>query len=414
MSTIIDFEPNNTRQTAEDIRFLERELLIDGLVITNDDWYEIEVDSGSNSFLSAALFFSHSQGDLDFELLDSFGTVLERGSSINDNEFVQASGLSNGIYYLRVYGFSYPISGGGAEYSLQWDDFSTSNQNFDFENNETRQTAEDISFREGDLLTGGIIVSNEDWFEIEVDSGFNSTLSASIFFDHDRGDLDLQLLDGFGNEIDSSLSISDNETVEASGLSNGTYYLRVYSAEGQLLGNEYDLRWDDFNNTPNPTPNPTPDPTPDISGFDTQYYRFQNTDVPGTYIFVDEVERQNILVNFKSFVEEGPAFKVRLQPGGDDLIAINRYQSTRTPGTYLFTTADEFQNDPLINQNDFYLEGQAFYAYRANSGNGTNFYRFENTDRPGTYLFPGPSERENILVNFTSFEDQGMVWAVET
>ena len=154
-------------------------------------------------------------------------------------------------------------------------------------------------------------------------------------------------------------------------------------------------------------------PINDNNGFDIQYYRFQNTDVPGTYIFVDEVERQNILVNFQSFEEEGAAFKVRLTPG-EDLIAVNRYQSTKTPGTYLFSTAEDFQQDTLINQDDFYLEGRAFYAYGANSGNGTDFYRFENSDRPGTYLFPGPSERSNILVNFTSFEDQGAVWAVET
>ncbi len=149
-------------------------------------------------------------------------------------------------------------------------------------------------------------------------------------------------------------------------------------------------------------------------GFDVQYYRFQNSDLPGTYIFVDAGERASILAdpNLENFVEEGNAFKGRSTPG-ENLVEVNRYQSSQTPGTYLFSTASDFQSDASITQSDFFLEGLAFYAHGADSGNGNDYYRFENDDRPGTYLFAESVERSSILNNFSTFEDQGTVWAVE-
>ncbi len=149
-------------------------------------------------------------------------------------------------------------------------------------------------------------------------------------------------------------------------------------------------------------------------GFDVQYYRLQNNAVPGTYIYVDGSERDSILANpnLGNFVEEGNAFKVRSTPG-ENLVEVNRYQSSQTPGTYVFSTSSDFQSDSRINQSDFVLEGVAFYAHGANSGSGNDYYRFENNELPGTYLFTEAVERSSILTNFPVFEDQGTVWAVE-
>ena len=149
-------------------------------------------------------------------------------------------------------------------------------------------------------------------------------------------------------------------------------------------------------------------------------YRFRNTQtIESTYIYVAEQEKNAILAdpNFsQTFELEGAAFRAKTTPG-ESLIPVFRYQSTRTPGTYIFATSDDFQQDPLIEQSDFFQEGNgnaAFYAYTASSGLGTDFYRFENTALPGTYLYQGPGERANTLANFPGFEDQGTVWAVET
>ena len=67
----------------------------------------------------------------------------------------------------------------------------------------------------------------------------------------------------------------------------------------------------------------------------TSIYRFQNSDLPGAYLFAAEEESQSIRDNFPNFIEEGQAFKVATEPG-DDLIRINRFQNSNVPGTYLF------------------------------------------------------------------------------
>ena len=143
----------------------------------------------------------------------------------------------------------------------------------------------------------------------------------------------------------------------------------------------------------------------------TNIYRFQNSSVPGTYLFVGEAERANIIENFTNFVEEGLAFKVGEQPG-ENLIPLYRFQNNVTPGTYLFAGETERAS---INENfseTFTEEGLAFYVYGADANLGETFYRFQNSGLPGTYLFAGETERANILENFPSFIEEGVAFEV--
>lgn len=148
-----------------------------------------------------------------------------------------------------------------------------------------------------------------------------------------------------------------------------------------------------------------------IDALDTRINRFQNTAVPGTYLFAGEEESANIRENFTNFDEEGVAFSVAIEPG-DDLVPLYRFQSKIRPGTYLFAGEEERVS---INQNfseSFTEEGLAFYVYEADSGIGTTFYRFQNTGLPGTYIFAGLSERESILENFPTFQEEGAAFNV--
>lgn len=70
-----------------------------------------------------------------------------------------------------------------------------------------------------------VCAGDDDYYEIAVPGG----LSVTITFEHDEGDLDLELLEG-GSSIDSSTSISDSETVAAP--AGGTYTVRVYGYNG--------------------------------------------------------------------------------------------------------------------------------------------------------------------------------------
>ena len=139
--------------------------------------------------------------------------------------------------------------------------------------------------------------------------------------------------------------------------------------------------------------------------------RFQNTAVPGTYLFAGESESETIRDEFTNFDEEGLAFKVAVEPG-DDLIPLYRFQSNTTPGTYLFAGEEERTG---INENfaeEFTEEGLAFYVYGADSNRGDLFYRFQNQDRPGTYLFAGEAESDNIRENFPNFIEEGAAFRV--
>jgi len=49
------------------------------------------------------------------------------------------------------------------------------------------------------------------------------------------------------------------------------------------------------------------------SGEATEFYRFRNLNLPGSYIYATGTERENILANFSnSFVEEGIAFEAEV------------------------------------------------------------------------------------------------------
>lgn len=149
----------------------------------------------------------------------------------------------------------------------------------------------------------------------------------------------------------------------------------------------------------------------DINALDTQIYRFQNTSIPGTYIYVGEQERANIQQNLSGFQEEGLAFKVATQQA-DGLIPIYRFQNKNILGTYLYVGESERESINRDYSNSFSEEGLAFYVFGANEGEGTTLYRFQNSTQPGTYLFVGEAERSNILENFPSFIEEGIAFEV--
>ncbi|MBL1210139.1 hypothetical protein [Geminocystis sp. GBBB08] len=139
-------------------------------------------------------------------------------------------------------------------------------------------------------------------------------------------------------------------------------------------------------------------------------YRFQNRDIRGVYLFVGEEERQNIIVNYPNFIEEGEAFKVGMNPD-DDLIVMNRFQNKEKLGTYLYAGEEESINI-RTNYPNFVEEGIAFYVYDGNAGKGVDFYRFQNKDIPGVYIFVGEAERQNIIANYPNFIEEGIAFEV--
>lgn len=189
--------------------------------------------------------------------------------------------------------------------------------------------------------------------------------------------------------------------------SEGEWTLTVSDEEDLIDGT-----WNSWQINLYGTANATKTPQPPKDLLETNIFRFQNEDVPGTYIYVGYEEAQNITNNFDNFTEEDFAFQVGIE-ADDDLIPMYRFQSEVNPGTYLFVGEAERNsiNDDFADS--FTEEGLAFYVYGADSGLGETVYRFQNLAQPGTYLFAAEAERDNILANFPNFVEEGAAFEVD-
>ncbi|ELS00989.1 hypothetical protein Xen7305DRAFT_00006900 [Xenococcus sp. PCC 7305] len=143
--------------------------------------------------------------------------------------------------------------------------------------------------------------------------------------------------------------------------------------------------------------------------------RFQNTQVPGTFLYLNAGEQENINQNFVgNFVDEGIAFNAALEPD-DDLIALFRLQNNDLPGTFLYVGEDERNSiitDPEF-ADKFTDQGISFYVYGAGAGEETPFFRFQNSDVPGTYVYAAGAEADDIRNNLTNFIEEGIAFEAE-
>ncbi|VEP15024.1 hypothetical protein H1P_300046 [Hyella patelloides LEGE 07179] len=154
---------------------------------------------------------------------------------------------------------------------------------------------------------------------------------------------------------------------------------------------------------------------PVLGPLDTNINRFQSTERPGTFLFAGEAESVSIRENFSdTFVEEGLAFQVADEPG-EDLIQINRFQNTQVPGTFLFAAETESVNIRDNFSDTFVEEGIAFYVFGAGSDQATPFTRFQNIEEPGTFVFASPQESASIRDNFSdTFIEEGIAFEAGT
>jgi hypothetical protein len=75
-----------------------------GMGIQNDDdWYRIDFYENGGLYIDCQ--FSHAEGNIDIQLYDSNGTLLQQSTSNTDNESIYFSGdVPSQDFYIRVYG----------------------------------------------------------------------------------------------------------------------------------------------------------------------------------------------------------------------------------------------------------------------------------------------------------------------
>ena len=230
-------EPNDTIELSYDVNTksgvsLDVALVsLSGLGITSatdDDYYKFYVGEGESYDLEVG--FSHSEGDIDVVLYDAAYGYLRDSSSASDNEYLTIS--EAGTYYLHVYGYS----GAEAEYSLS----ATAGvgvQGDAFEDNDTFETAYDAGTipESGGYFVDGLSIdasNDDDYYRFSIAS--EADIDFMVRFDHEKGDLDVELYDGAGNWLDASTTVSDEETIFAEDMGAGDYVLRVFGYDGAV------------------------------------------------------------------------------------------------------------------------------------------------------------------------------------
>ena len=157
---------------------------------------------------------------------------------------------------------------------------------------------------------------------------------------------------------------------------------------------------------------PQPEPEPPLPEGQQGLYRFRNTSFStGTYLFVGEQERDNILNDpnlSQTFILEGDGNRafVASTESGDGLVPLYRLRNLDILGTYLFVSTQEYNAifaEDSPQRNKWAKEGldtnggdiPEFYVYGVGANRGTEFNRFQNREN-NTFLFAGPSETAAI------------------
>jgi len=202
----------------------------------DDDWYRIDLDPGTD-YVQVDCRFTHADGDIDIALYDSSGALLAVSESITDDEFIDQTVSSSGAYYIKVY-----KDNAENTYNLWWNDIREDA----YEENDTLETAWHPGYGwEGTWLSeiaGLGTQTDADWYRIDVAPG-SEQVQVDCQFTHAGGDIDIALYDSFGVLLAVSNSITDDEFIDHTVPSSGTYYILVYCSD---VGNSYDLRWGDL------------------------------------------------------------------------------------------------------------------------------------------------------------------------
>lgn len=206
-----------------------------------EDWYEIYIPEGiADPVVYIDLDFYHSDGDIDLELYDDFGSRIDRSGGSSDSEYIEADVVAGNYYHIKVY-----YGDRGNYYSLIWSyDFDGYEVLDPYEDNDYRSSAYDLSYDEGFWLSqvAGMAVAedyyDEDWYEIKVEAPY-TILEAYISHSASSYDApELKLYNNYGSKI---YDFDPDELIE---LAPGTYYLKVDDTGEDDL--PYDLFWETF------------------------------------------------------------------------------------------------------------------------------------------------------------------------
>ena len=95
-----EFEENDSSPTATPLTAGQQ---IAGIICPDDqDWFETSIEAGD--VISAAMKFTHANGDINMTLYDPAGIPVDSAISESDDELITHTATQSGIYHLEVTG----------------------------------------------------------------------------------------------------------------------------------------------------------------------------------------------------------------------------------------------------------------------------------------------------------------------
>ncbi|VXD15184.1 Peptidase C11 clostripain [Planktothrix serta PCC 8927] len=250
-----------TNDTAETASLVSNTTKIENLNIhaaNNQDWFKFNLTSqGLSSNQIVVDGFQHASGDIDVELYDATGTFLRSSGSVSNSENISLEGLLPGEYYVKVFGYGedtnprYDLTVNGSVGSGSVNPGVPQITADGYEDNDTFETASNFGTTRGgppdqarvanaiqdqidtdsnQFRPVNLEQNDEDWFKFKKTTAGN--VDVRLTFEHDYGDVDLEVRDSNNQPIGQSQGTSDTETVSFNAAADGVYYVRAYGYQG--------------------------------------------------------------------------------------------------------------------------------------------------------------------------------------
>ena len=235
-----DVEPNDEYAKAQSIesgRDVQGHLgyRYNNNYIDDEDWFKIDVPSDCDMVISCDF---ENRFDLDYisvYALNEDGVTYQRGFSYLDEvKTFTVTGLSPGTYYIKVRRYS---GYGGYTFKCDFEENSYANDvepNDEYAKAQSIESGRDVQGHLGYCYDNSYI-DHEDWFKIDVPSDCDMVISCDFENRFNLDYISVYALDEDGGTHQRGFSYLDAvKTFTVTGLSPGTYYIRVrrYSGYG--------------------------------------------------------------------------------------------------------------------------------------------------------------------------------------
>ncbi len=229
-------EPNNSRVTAFALPATQPGTLLLNTLhsSTDEDWYQFALSANGRSGDEVRIGYTQAYGDVQAELYNAQGNLIQRAVTTRDFETLSLAGLLVGTYSVRVFGTNNALS---PRYDLSWQFARGADA---FEPNESRNTATALGNLSGQVTTANVNLhqtQDEDWFSFGLPLATGEGDRIELVSNQSAAVVLLELWSPAG----TLLAASSDRTLSLSGLAAANYFLRVRTGGGELA--DYQLQW---------------------------------------------------------------------------------------------------------------------------------------------------------------------------